>query len=177
MKSILFSILTLIPLFGPRIALAGPYFRAIDLGDYRSLKPNTGALVDPTGKGANDAVGMLPLFSHSTEDGCLLPTIVCEDWSPLALGVGGNLRSDPYLAVGPSINILPVAKGVALASLNAATKAGDFASLKNSLKPAPKSSVDLAVAVGPTWVVKPSENWKGYFRLFFGGAWSFGRKA
>lgn len=147
------------------------YFRPLDLGHLQMV---AGALLDPLGSGANDAIGLAPLINHSPKDGCLFPTIVCEDWSLLAVGVGGNLRSDPYLAAGPIINLMPVGKAILLRGLSAVTREGQAANVKDGLKPSLDSSgLDVSISGGPMWVLKPQENFKGYFRLFLGGALKF----
>lgn len=156
--------------FGSRVH-AAPYFRPLDLS---RIKPVAGALLDPIGSAPNDAVGMLPLVTHSPDDGCLFPSIVCEDWSPLAVGLGGNLRSDPYVSVGPIINVAPVAKALILACLNVASSDSQLVNIKDSLRPVVGSDgFDVALSAGPAYVIKPQENFKGYFRIFIGGALKF----
>lgn len=150
-------------------AQAAPYFRLLDLA-----KPqvSAGALVDPENSGNSSAASMLAVVSHSTRDGCLLPSVVCEDWTLLAVGVSAN-SGKTLLALGPSINVAPLAKALLLRGLNAVSAPETLPGVKESLGSVPLDRSDISVAFGPTWVLSPTENWKGAIRIFAGGSWRF----
>ncbi len=152
---------------------AAPYLRPIDLG---SPKLIAGAYLDPATVGSSEAGTAVALLTHATEDGCGLPSIVCTDWTPLAAGAVINAGRVKF-GFGPVFNLAPVFKSIALKGLRAATAEESFSNLKSSLGSVPMNGPDLTVSIGPTWVVAPQENWKGYFRVFMGGELRFGKKS
>jgi hypothetical protein len=150
----------------------GPYFRPLDPLSPRLI---AGAYLDAEDAGRSEAGTALALLTHSTEDGCLVPRLVCTDWTPLAAGVlsnGGKVK----FAFGPAFNLAPVLKGLALKGLNAVSKDDSFRNLKSTLGSQPITGPDATISVGPAWVVAPTENFKGYFRVFLGGELRFGKK-
>jgi hypothetical protein len=152
-------------------ARATPYFRPLDLASPHIV---AGAFIDPKDPGNSAAGSALALVTHSTTDGCLLPSIVCEDWTPLAVGFSVN-GGRVLIGAGPSVNLAPVFKSLALRGLNAVTGEENYLGLKSSLGSVPITGPDVTMSFGPAWVVSPSENWKGYFRVFAGAAWRIGK--
>lgn len=148
-------------------AHAKPYFRLLDLS---APKVSVGASFGVDGSA--EAQSVLAVITHSTEDGCLLPTVVCEDWALLGIGIGAK-AGKASLGLGPSVNVAPVAKALLLRGVNAITKEDSYPSLKGALEPAPSGVPDVTAAIGPQWVVVPSQNWKGYYQTFVGAAWKF----
>ena len=151
-------------------ANASPYFRLLDLS---RPQINAGYFMDPN-KGTGTGGAMLAVVTHSPKDGCLLPSITCESWTPLAIG-GSFLGSERFLAIGPSVNLAPIVKAGLRYALNAATRGDSYTNLKELLSEPENAEHDLSAAFGPQFVLAPDQRWKGYFRLFVGGAWSFGR--
>ena len=152
-------------------AAAGPYIRPLDLSSPHFI---AGAYLDPETPGASEAGTAIALLTHATEDGCGLPSIVCTDWTPLAVGVvanGGKFK----LAIGPVFNLAPVLKSLALKGLNAVTEGDSFRNVKETLGSVPITGPDATVSIGPSFVYSPQEN-KGYFRKFFGGELGIGKK-
>lgn len=152
-------------------ASAGPYLRLIDIS-----KPHivAGAYIDPKDVGQSAAGTAVALVTHSTTDGCMFPSIVCEDWTPLVAGFSVN-GGRVLLGVGPSWNLAPIVKAVALKGLNAITNEGSYGNLKSTLGSVPITGPDITTSFGPAWVVSPSERWKGYLRVFAGAQWRFGK--
>lgn len=138
-------------LLSPVPALASPYFRPIDP---QHPQPIVGAAVNPAKLADSRAVTLLPIITHSPKDGCLMPSIVCEDWTPLAVGASlnaGKLTFD----VAPLANILPWVQN----GLDAVLPAG-WTATRKILAPTPDAPVTFAA--GPMWEYRQLEN-KGYF--------------
>ena len=150
-------------------ANAAPYFRIID-----PLKPqiSAGAFIDASDPGNSSVGSMLALVTHSTRDGCLMPSITCEDWVPFAVGFAEK-NGKAIFAVGPSINLAPLAKSLLLRGFNAVTDSWSYAGVKASLGSESLDRQDISVSFGPALAVAPLEAWKGYFRVFVGAAWKF----
>lgn len=143
------------------MASATPYFRLIDPSH---PQPVLGALVDPTHLGNSEAASLLPLVTHSTKDGCLLPSIVCEDWSPLA--VGGSMNAGKItFDIAPIANVLPWFKSAALA-----IAPSKWTGLIKVLSPSPDQSVTFSA--GPVFEYSQAAN-HGYFKVFTGLKLSF----
>lgn len=153
----------------PCLAHAAPYFRLLDLA-----KPqiSAGAFIDPTDPGNSSVGSMLTIVSHSTRDGCLLPSITCEDWVPLSVGFAEK-NGKAIFAIGPSINLAPLAKSLLLRGFNAVTESGSYPGVKASLWSESLDRQDISVSFGPALAVAPLESWKGYLRMFVGAAWRF----
>jgi hypothetical protein len=132
--------------------LAAPYFRPLD---YQHPKPVFGALIAPEALGQSEASSLLPLITHSPKDGCLLPTIVCEDWTPLAVGASMN-AGKITLIVAPLANVVP---WIQSAVQNATGKTY----VKNP---------SVTISAGPALEYKQTTN-KGYLRIFTGLALNF----
>lgn len=164
MKKIVISVMLL-----AGSASANPYFRPINLAHPQI---SAGAYVDPVNPGQSAAGTSVALVTHSTTDGCAMPTIVCEDWTPMAVGFSVN-GGKTLLGVGPSFNLAPVVKSALLHGISAITKEESYRGLKSSLGSNPITGPDITMSFGPAWVISPTENWKGYFRVFAGGAWRF----
>lgn len=172
MKNVLSALLLVAALSSSSYAsLLGlyPYFRPLD-----PAHPHLsgGALVDPVTPGNTSLGTSLALITHSPADGCVLPSLVCESWSPLTVGFSAN-AGRALLSVGPSVNLAPLVKAGLLQALNAVTLDENYRGLKSTLSSEPLSKSDLAMAFGPNYVLSPTEKWKGYFRIFAGGAWRF----
>ena len=142
-------------------AQATPYFRVFD---YAHPKPVIGALLAPEALGNTEAASLLPLINHSPKDGCLLPSVVCEDWTPLAVGASMN-AGKITLDVAPLANVLPWIMKGALAVAPA-----KWESLVAVLSPSKDPSV--VFSAGPVWQYSQLHN-KGYFRIFAGLALQF----
>lgn len=160
---------TIVLLLAAGSANAQPYFRPIDLAHPRI---SAGAYVDPITPGQSAVGSALALVTHSTKDGCLLPTIVCEDWTPMAVGFSVN-GGHALFGIGPSFNLAPLVKSALLSAVNAVTAEDTYKGLKSSLGSEPITGPDVTMSFGPAWVISPTENYKGYFRIFAGGAWRF----
>lgn len=148
---------------------ADPYFRLLDP---KNPQISAGALVDPVNPGNSAATTQLSLITHSTKDGCLFPKITCQPWSPLSVGFAAN-SGRFLLSAGPSINLAPISRQFLLKGLNLFTKVDEYVGLKTTLSPEPHSENDISIAFGPSYVVSPTEKFKGYFRIFSGVAWNF----
>lgn len=149
-------------------AKANPYFRLLDLG---SPQISAGAFIDPT-NGDSSGGTMLAIITHATKDGCYLPSVVCEDWSPLSIGFAGN-NGKVIFALGPSVNLAPISKSLILKAFNLLTADGSYAGVKSALGSESLDRQDISMSFGPTWAISPTENWKGYARMFAGAAWKF----
>lgn len=156
-------------LFAAATAKATPYFRIMDPAHPHL---SAGAFVDPIEPGNTSAGTSLALVTHSPADGCLLPTFVCENWSPLTVGFSAN-AGRALLGVGPSFNVAPVLKAGLLKVVDTITAEDKYLGLKSSLSSEPLSKSDLSTAIGPNLVFSPSERWKGRLSLFCGAAWRF----
>lgn len=152
--------------------VAGPYMRPLDL---RAPRLIAGGYFDVERVGESQAGTALALFTHATEDGCLLPSVVCMDWTPLAAGVLAK-PGDVKFAFGPVFNAAPVLKAGLLRGLAFVTKDDALPGLKRALGSEPLDGPGASVSIGPAWVVAPAENFKGYFRVFLGGELRFGKK-
>ncbi len=133
-------------------AHASPYFRPLDIAH---PQPVLGALIAPDTLKTSEAASLLPLITHSPKDGCILPSIVCEDWTPLAVGASmtaGNITFD----VAPLANVVPwIQSGIQTAT-----------GVHYIDNPA------VTISAGPVWEYKQSTN-KGYYRTFIGLALHF----
>ncbi len=141
-------------------AAAAPYFRLLDISH---PKPVIGALIAPEALGDSEAASLLPIFTHSPKDGCLLPSIVCEEWTPLAVGASIN-AGKITLDVAPLANVLPW-MSAAIGALP-----GDWGWLQEILSP--KNATPVTFSAGPVWQYRQITN-KGYFRVFTGLALQF----
>lgn len=142
-------------------AFATPYFRPIDPSH---PQPVAGALIAPK-LGDSEGAALLPILTHSPKDGCLLPSVVCEDWTPLA--VGGSLNAGKLtFDVAPLANVLPWMQSGLLAVVPSS-----WQGLRKILTPA-EGSAPVTFSAGPVWEYKQLTN-KGYFRVFSGLALHF----
>lgn len=145
------TILSLVILLAATRASALPYFRPLD---FAHPQPLVGAAIDPTDLRQSRAVSLLPIFTHSPKDGCLLPSLVCEDWTPLAVGASlnsGKLTFD----VAPLANVLPWMQTAAGAALPESWTAA-----RRVL--APVDGAPVTFSAGPMWEYRQSTD-KGYF--------------
>mgnify|MGYP001446273435 CR=1 FL=1 len=159
------TILAVTLMMASRIASAGmlglyPYFRPLDV---HHLQPIAGALIDVKDIQNTEMTGLVPLLTHSPMDGCMLPSIVCEDWTPLAVGFSANAGSWT-LAAGPVFNILPIMQVAALAVTPY--------SLPGIRKVLGSSSPNVTFSAGPNAEYK-SATGKVYGKVFTGVALHF----
>ena len=182
--AVLLFIITAFVMLLPRPASAG-YLRFMDYRD-GALHPAPllgGFLAPDSITTESEGGGMLPIITHSSRvdasghhvDGCLLPSIACEDWSPFA--VGGSFRNGRgRVDIGPIINIFPVFQNAALALLGL-IGSEKMPGLRSALNPTPTggSSVDVRFTFAPVWEFDPfyqagsgHTNGHGYFRIFTG---------
>jgi|SRR5882672_10082728 len=161
--------LTIVGLFLASSVQATPYLSILDLN-----KPHisAGAFVDVKDAGSSQAGSMLAVIYHSVESGCAFPALGCVDWAPLTIGFSSN-GGQTLLALAPTVNLAPVAKAGLLAIANGLTGEDTLAGLKSSLGSEPVGGPAPTIAFGPAWVINPQENWKRYFRIFAGAAWTF----
>lgn len=146
-------------------AKATPYFRPNPVF-VDPAHPTTiaGALIDPVSLKESSGGALLPLFTHSPKDGCLLPNIVCESWAPAA--VGGSINAGKItLDIGPVANVLPWFQTAALAVTPA-----KWDGLIKVLTPSTSSPVTFSA--GPIWEYSQLAN-HGYFKVFTGLALQF----
>ena len=143
------------------VARATPYFRPINPAH---PQPVAGALIAPTALGESSGAALLPIFTHSPKDGCLLPSIVCEDWTPLAVGASLNAGKITF-DVAPLANVLPWMQNGLLAVVP-----NSWSGLRSML--APGADGPVTFSAGPVFEYQQRTN-KGYFRLFSGLALHF----
>lgn len=148
---------------------ATAYFRLIDPAHPHL---SAGAFIDPVTPGDTSAGTSLALITHSPVDGCYLPSVVCENWAPLTVGVSAH-SGRVLLGVGPSFNLAPLVKAGLLKVVNAVTQEDHYQNLKSLLSSEPLSQSDLSISFGPDLVLNPSEKWKGHLLIFTGAAWRF----
>lgn len=142
---------------------AAPYFRTIlgkDASGHLAIarpQPIIGALIDPGSLGKSEAVSLLPLITHSPKDGCLLPGIVCEDWTPLAVGASMNAGKVTF-DVAPLANILPWMQSAGRAVIPAG-----WTALRSVVEYSGEGD-PITFSAGPAWQYRQLEN-KGYFKI------------
>lgn len=145
----------------PCLSFGSAYFRPLDISH---PKPIAGALLDPQNLDQTSATALLPLITHSPNDGCLMPSIVCVDWTPLAVGASMNGGNFTFNAA-PLSNVLPIFQAVALAVTPA-----KWVGVIKVLTPSGDGSVTFSA--GPAFEYKQATN-RGYFRVFTGLRLSF----
>lgn len=143
-------------------ASASPYFRLVD---YAHPQPVLGALIDPLATGKTSAASLLPLITHSPKDGCLLPSIVCEDWTPAAVGASMN-SGKITVDVAPLANVLPWMQEAARAAIPRG-----WTAIRSVIDYDP-SGDSVTFSAGPVWEYQQRTN-KGYLRIFTGLALHF----
>jgi len=144
------------------LAGAAPYFRPLD---FSHPQPVVGALLAPEALGNTEGASLLPLLTHSPKDGCLLPSIVCEDWTPLAVGASMNAGKVTF-DIAPLANVLPWMQSAGQAIVPTGWKT------LRSVVDYDSSGDNLTFSAGPVWEYKQLTN-KGYFRVFTGLALHF----
>lgn len=157
-------------------AHAEPYFR---WADPAHVYKTAGAYVDPSAPGKSSYGTAVALVTHSPRDGCLLPTVVCEDWSPAMAGLSYNAGRFEF-NVGPVANAAPAARAGLLGLVRGVTRDDQLTGLKDVLAGA--HDVDgVAIAFGPALnlapivrgVILPVTEWAPKFRIFAGAALKF----
>jgi hypothetical protein len=144
-------------------AHAAPYFRPLNPAHPKAVM---GALLAPEGLKQSEATGLLPLFTHSPADGCMFPSIVCEDWTPLAVGASINAGQVTF-AAGPLANVLPWMQRAGLAIVPES-----WTWARSVLDYGGDETDAVTFSAGPVWQYKQATN-KGYFRIFTGLALHF----
>ncbi len=163
---------------GGGAAKASPYFRLIDPARPQKV---VGAFIDPLDLGDTSAGSAVALVTHATEDGCILPSVICEDWSPAVAGLSYNAGRFQF-NIGPAMNMTPLVKRALLGGLNLVTASPTLAGVKSLLGSEPISGPDISFSFGPALNVAPIERgiilplnqWRGKFRIFAGAAFKFG---
>ena len=145
-------------------SFASPYFRPLD---YQHPAPVAGALLDPSALGNTESAALLPLVTHSPKDGCLLPALACEDWTPLAGGAAMNAGKLTF-DVAPLANVLPSVIG----GLLYLAPADWQQTWKAAQASAPTRSTSLTISAGPVWEYSQAAN-RGRFKIFSGLALQF----
>lgn len=85
-------------------AHASPYLRTPFTGG--PTVHYEGVIIDPTAPGKTAAIFEVALITHDPKDGCLFPSIICEEWAPLANGLGIN-GGRVLWDLGPTVNVFP----------------------------------------------------------------------
>lgn len=156
-------------------AVASPYFRVLDPTHPRL---SLGSFFDIAGDQKTDHGTVLALVTHSTRDGSIFKSVQA-DWTLLGVG-GGYGAGNGFIAAGPSANLSPVVKSLALGLVNKLTESGQYVSLKEALSPA-RADQDMTVAFGPALMVPvlrdgawvPAGKWQPRVRVFVGAAWAW----
>lgn len=143
-------------------ANAAPYFRLLDPAHPR---PVVGALIDPSALGQTESASLLPLITHSPADGCLFPTVLCEDWSPLSVGASMNAGKATF-DVAPLANVLPWMK-----TAGQALVPQGWTVLRSVVDYNPSGDA-VTFSAGPVWEYSQLNN-HGYFKVFTGLALQF----
>lgn len=138
------------------IAHANPYFRFINPAHPH---PTTGALLDTKNLRDSEAAVLLPLVTHSPTDGCIFPSIICEDWSPISIGGSMNAGKITF-DVAPVANIVPWIQNTVLFFIPSS-----WIGLVNILSP--EDGHPVTFSAGPVWEYRQLNN-KGYFKIFTG---------
>ncbi len=139
---------------------ANPYFRPLDFQHPVTI---AGAAINPSNLHDSRGVVLVPVFTHSPADGCLLPSIVCEDWTPAAIGASMNAGKLTF-DFAPMANVLPWMQS----GLRSITPAS-WSSVNALLIPsAPNTNASgsqsgsVTFSAGPMWEYRQLNN-KGYF--------------
>lgn len=157
-KAVLISLL--LSALPPARAFANPYFRPNPVFSNPAHPVMiAGALIDPASLKETSGGSLLPVLTHSPSDGCLLPNVVCESWTPLAVG-GALSEGKLTLDMGPVANVLPWFQTAALAATPSS-----WQGLINILTPSAGSSVTFSA--GPIWEYSQLAN-HGYLKVFSG---------
>lgn len=134
-------------------ALASPYFRLLDPSH---PQPVIGALVDPYHTSQTEAATLLPLVTHDPKDGCILPALVCESWSPAAVGAAVNAGKFTF-DYTPVFNVMPW-----MGNIIEAAFPGTYT----------REVSPVTISAGPVWEYQELTN-KGYFKVFTGLSLNF----
>lgn len=156
---------------------AGPYFRLMDPAHPHKV---AGAFIDPVNPGNTSVGTAFAIITHSVKDGCLMPRVTCENWSPLVAGLSVNGGRVQFNA-GPAMNLTPAVKIGIWHILNSATNSDTLSGIKSMLSSQPIGGPDVSFSFGPALAVAPIERgvilpinaWKGKFRIFSGAAFRF----
>lgn len=130
-------------------AMAKPYFRLIDL---KHPVISAGFLISPKALDKTAGVTDVALVTHSSEDGTILPEFVLKymppvDWVPLAVGGGGDLRSNAVMDVGTSLNVSPAMAALLMRGIGAGSSPWAQA-IKKAFECSGTTSIHLGVSLG-----------------------------
>lgn len=145
-------------------AQAYPYLRPIDISHPVKI---VGFYVDPLAPGQTSLGTAVALITHSTKDGCLLPSVICEDWAPLTTGFSVNAGKLLW-NIGPVANIAPWVQ-TGLSKLPHMGWIAPDPQAATSISFGPQLNVN-PVAHG---VVLPVNQWAPRFIVFTGGIMHF----
>ena len=148
------------------LAMAGEgqaaYFRTID---WSHPQVNAGLSIGEVTRPTT----MVALVTHSPKDGYLLIPDVY--WTPLAVG-GGFKDNKFHVAVGPSMNLLPLLQSGFEVFLNAVTPADKYLNLKSIIHKAAESNGDIVGSAGINLEYDfADKRWSA--PLFAGVSWKF----
>lgn len=146
------------------LASAGPYFRFVDPAH---PQPVVGAFYSPS-DGSAETGSLLPIITHSPKDGCSIPSIVCEDWSPLALGF--NKSGSAYVIdVAGGLDLVPLIQKFGTGLLDLVSGPAFAPGLRAILTPTvPGQEVDVRLSIWPSYRQGLSFKKAGVFRIFIG---------
>ena len=116
------------------------------------------------------------LKGHS-DGGASLALVTHSEWVPVAIGGSlGRGLGGPSVALGTSVNVLPVIQAAAWIGIDALFPGSEkFANLKSLIYPADTSAPDIKMSFGPhfSYVFNDGLKGKGMITLFYGAAWKF----
>ena len=112
-----------------------------------------------------------------TDAGVSLGLITYSEWCPLAIGGSlGRSLGGPSVAIGTSVNLLPVIQAAAWLGIDALWPDSEkFKNLKALIYPAETGTPDIKMSFGPhfIYVFNDGLHGKGMWTLFYGAAWHF----
>lgn len=161
----------------PAAVKAEPYLHILDLAHPHT---SVGAFYDPYGRETPAYGTTLALVTHKAGVGGSIFKSLQADWTPMGVGAGYAAGS-AFVSVGPSANMNPLVKGLALRLLDIVSKEGQYQNLRSLLEPPKDSGPDISVAFGPCFAFNPIEGgqalapakWKGRAKFFLGAAWNW----
>lgn len=130
-------------------------------GYFRLFNPDKvnrviGASIDPITPEQTSFVTEVALITHSPNDGCWFPSIVCEDWSPFM--VGPTYNAGRFAVVfGPVANMAPIVKVGLFKAVGVLTGEGEWLPLKALLTPSDSNTI---MSFGPQMWINPVQNGK-----------------
>lgn len=129
---------------------ATPYFRT-PFTPGEKIHKLSGAAINPTELKETSFVTEVALITHSTKDGCVMPSIVCEDWTPLAIGPSYNAGKFQVI-FGPIVNLAPATKNLLKSGLDMITSPDSLTGIKSMLS---DNTGDITISFGPQTLINP----------------------